>query len=148
MTPTRLNGNRVLYKILSGNAALMTECSNRVYGPPLGIPPGMTAPGKAVVFGNDGGPGNPDIPMAAERFPMYCYGADQPEAIAVFRSVFDLLMPSDRRKLPLTVTYDTGVTVRVQYFTLEMGPTDLPDPGNDWPRVVCAWRMVYSERAS
>ena len=34
----RLDGNKVMYKILSGTAALMTECNNRVYGPPLGIP--------------------------------------------------------------------------------------------------------------
>lgn len=145
--PTRLNGNRVLLKLLAASSAVMTECSNRVYGPPLGIPPGMTAPGKAIVFGNDGGPGNPDIPMASERFTMYCYGADQPEAISVFRTVFDLLQPSDRRKAPLTVAYDTGVNVRVEHVSLEMGPADLPDPGNGWPRVVCAWRMVYTEAA-
>ncbi len=144
---TRLNGNRVLLKLLLASSAVMTECSNRVYGPPLGIPPGMTAPGKAIVFGNDGGPGNPDIPMASERFTMYCYGAEQPEAISVFRTVFDLLQPADRRKAPVTVAYDTGVSARAQHFALEMGPTDLPDPGNGWPRVVCAWRMVYAEGA-
>lgn len=142
--PTRLNGNRVLLKLLAASSAVMTECSNRVYGPPLGIPPGMTAPGKAVVFGNDGGPGNPDIPMASERFTMYCYGAEQPEAISVFRTVFDLL----ERKGNTTVSYDTGVSALVRRVDLEMGPTDLPDPGNGWPRVVCAWRMVYTEGAT
>lgn len=140
---TRLNGNRILYKILSGSTTLMTECSNRVYGPPLGIPPGMSAPAKALVFANEGAPGHPDIPMASERFMMYCYGAEQPEAINVFRTVFDLL----HRKGTTVVTYDTGVTVLVRRIDLEMGPVDLPDPGNNWPRVVCAWRMVYSEKA-
>ena len=140
---TRLNGNRVLYKLLTSSSAVMTECSNRVYGPPLGLPPGMAAPAKAVVFSNDGAPAHPDIPMASERFQMYCYGADQPEAISVFRTVFDFLS----RKGNATVTYDTGVTGLVRRVDLEMGPTDLPDPGNGWPRVVCAWRMVYTENA-
>lgn len=140
---TRLNGNRVLYKLLASSTAVMAECSNRVYGPPLGIPPGMSAPGKAIVFGNDGGPAHPDVPMASERFTMYCYGAEQPEAISVFRAAFDFLS----RKGNATVTYDTGVSALVRRIDLEMGPSDLPDPGNGWPRVVCAWRMVYAEAA-
>jgi len=148
MAPTRVNGNRVLYKLLTSSTAVMAECSNQVYGPPLGLPPKMSAPAKAIVFGNDGGPGNPDIPMASERFTMYCYGAEQPEAISVFRTVADLLAPQSRRLAPQTVVYDTGVNVRVASFALEMGPADVPDPGNGWPRVVCAWRMTYAEAAA
>lgn len=139
----RLDGNKLLYKLLSGTGALMTECTNRVYGPPLGIPTGMTAPEKAVVFENDGGPGHPDIPMASERFTMYCYGADQVEAGSVFRTVFDAL----QRKGFTQVAYATGVTALVRRIDLEMGPADMPDPGTNWPRVVCAWRMLYGETA-
>ena len=140
---TRLDGNKVMYKMLTAISALMTECGNQVYGPPLGIPTGMSAPAKAVVFENDGGPGHPDIPMANERFTMYCYGGDMVEASSVFRTVFDAL----HRKGFTQVAYATGVTALVRRIELDMGPVDMPDPGNNWPRVVSAWRMLYKEAA-
>jgi hypothetical protein len=140
----RLDGNKVMYKLLTAASALMTECGNRVYGPPLGIPTGMTAPDKAVIFENDGGPGHPKIPMADERFAFYCYGASQPEAAAVFDTLFDAL----HRKGYTRLTYATGVTAVVRRIELEMGPSDMPDPGTNWPRVVAAFRMVYKEAAA
>lgn len=140
---TRLDGNKILYKLLSGTSALMTECSNRVYGPPLGIPPGMSAPAKAVIFENDGGPAHQDIPMASERFMFYCYGASQPEAGAVFAALHDAL----NRRGYTSVSYASGVTALVRRCRLVMGPSDLPDPGTNWPRVVCAFQMTYKEAA-
>lgn len=138
---TRLDGNQVLYKLLTAQTALMTECSNRVYGPPLGIPPGMTAPAKAVIFENNGGPAHPDIPMASERFTFYCYGASQPEAVAVFAALHDAL----NRRGYTAVAYSAGVTALVRRCRLVMGPSDLPDPGTNWPRVVSAFQMTYKE---
>lgn len=141
---TRLDGNKVMYKLVTAASALMTECGNRVYGPPLGIPTGMTAPAKAVIFENDGGPGHPDIPMADERFTFYCYGASQPEAGAVFATLADAL----HRKGYTQLTLSAGVTAVVRRVELAMGPSDLPDPGTNWPRVVSAWRMIYREAAA
>lgn len=140
---TRLDGNQVMYKLLTAQLALMSACGNRLYGPPLGIPPGMTAPDKAVVFEGDGGPGHETLPMAAERFTFYCYGATQAEAQGVFGALFDAL----HRRGYTQVAYAPGVTALFRRGDLDMGPADLPDPGTNWPRVVSAFRIVFGERA-
>ena len=36
--PTRVDGALLVLKYLTSVTALMTEVSNRVYGPPLGVP--------------------------------------------------------------------------------------------------------------
>lgn len=141
--PTRVDGAQLVYKYLTGVTALMTETTNRVYGPPLGIPPGITAPCKFLRFAGDGGAGNPDVPMASERYTFNCYGATQTEAQSVARVLIDAL----DRKGRTEVTVATGVKSLLRWAGIEMGPADLPEPDTGWPRVVLAFRVLYGERA-
>lgn len=141
--PTRVDGALLVYKYLTGVTALMTEVSNRVYGPPLGHPPGITAPCKFLNFACDGGLGNPAVPMAAERFTFHCYGAVQIDAQSVARVLCDAL----QRKGRAEVTVATGVKNLLRRADLEMGPADLPEPDTKWPRVILAFRIVYGEWA-
>lgn len=140
--PTRVDGSLLMHTYLKSVSALMTATSNRVYGPPLGVPPGISAPCKFVRFANDGGPGHPDLPMASERFTFNCYGSTQIEAMEVARILVDALNRLGRTE----VTISAGVKNLIRRVDLEMSPADLPEPETKWPRVVCAFRVVYGER--
>ena len=139
---TRIDGDLLMYKYLTSVTALMTAVTNRIYGPPLGVPAGITEPKTFIKFACDGGPGHPDIPMASERFIFHCYGATQSEAQGVFRALFDALHRVGRQ----AVTTSTGVTALLRRADLESGPTDLPELELGWPRVVAFFRVIYGER--
>ena len=140
---TRLDGNLIFYKLLTAQASLMTLCSNRVFGPPLGIPSGMTAPARAISFGSNGAPANISVPMADESFRTLCYGADQADANSVYLALADIL----NRRGRTVVALGGSVNAVIRHAILDVGPVDLPDPGNDWPRVIADWRIVYLETA-
>jgi len=139
---TLIDGARLLYLYLTGTAALLTATSSRIYGPPLGIPAGITAPCAFLNFADDGGRGNPDIPMSAERFTFHCYGATQSEARGVFAALHDALQRAGNQR----VTLAAGSVGLLRRADLEAGPGDLPDLGVNWPRVVCAFRVTFCER--
>ena len=140
---TRLDSDSIMYGYLTSVTALMTATGNRIYGPPLGVPAGITEPKTFIKFSCDGGPGHPDIPMSSERFSFSCYGSKQSEAQSVFRALFDALHRVGRQE----VTISVGVTALLRRADLESGPMDLPEPELGWPRVVCAFRVVFMERA-
>jgi hypothetical protein len=145
--PTLLDADLILYKYLTSVTALCTAVGHvagttqRIYGPPLGIPSGITAPTKLICFSSDGGSGNADVPMASDRFTFYVYGTTQSEARSVARSLHDALHRIGNQR----VTLATGSIALLRRAELEMGLTDLPEPQTNWPRVVCAYRVTYCE---
>jgi hypothetical protein len=144
--PTVIDSDILLYKYLTSVSALTTAVGHtagapRIFGPPLGIPSGMTAPGKYICFSSDGGMGDASAPMGNERFTFYVYGATQSEARSVARSLFDALHRIGNQR----VTLATGSVALLRRAELEMGQTDLPEPAVGWPRVVCAYRIVFCE---
>lgn len=142
--PTLVDHNATMYAYLSGCTDLMAAISSRLYGPPIGIPVGMTEAQACLLFSCDGGPGDRNIPMQTKRFVFYCYGATQAEAHTVFRHLFDAL----HRRTRTNVTASTGVKHLLSWGELETGPTDLPEPELDWPRVVATFRVRLGERAT
>jgi len=140
--PTLIDHNATMFAYLSGCTDLMTAIASRLYGPPIGIPTGMTAPRACLLFSCDGGPGDPDVPMVTKRFVFYCYGTTQAEAQTVFRHLFDAL----HRKTRTDVTISAGVKHLLSWGELETGPTDLPEPELGWPRVIATFRVRLGER--
>lgn len=143
---TLIDADLLLWKYLVSVSALTTAAGHttgapRIFGPPLGIPSGMTAPGKYIVFSADGGAGNASVPMGQERFTFYVYGATQSEARSLARSLHDALHRIGNQR----VTLATGSVGLLRRADLEMGLTDLPEPETQWPRVVCAYRVTYCE---
>jgi hypothetical protein len=139
--PSRQSGNVVVMKYLATCTTLMTAVSNRIYGGSLDTPHGITAACKYIAFANNGGPGHPNVPMADERFTFHCFGTTQQEAHATFQSLFDATHRQGNKR----VTLSAGHVALIRRFELESGPTDLPDAGTGWPRVVCAYRVAYYE---
>lgn len=131
-----------LYKLLTADTALMTATSNRVYGPPLGLPAGMSQAQAALVFASDGSEPHADAPFLVVRFTVYCYGATQTGARDVFRALYDVLHRRGRTE----VTASTGVKHVLAWARLESGPADIPEPEIDYPRVVAAFRVCLRER--
>lgn len=146
MAPTILDLDQLVWKYLVSVTALTTAVGHttaapRIFGPPLGIPSGMTAPGKYICFSTDGGTGNPDVPMGSDRITCYSYGTTQTEARTVARYLHDALHRIGNQR----VTLSTGVVGLLRRADLEMGLTDLPEPELLYPRVVSAYRIVYCE---
>lgn len=146
MAPTLLDVDLLLYKYLTSVSALTTYLGHtsgapRIFGPPLGIPTGMTAPGKYISFSSDGGSGNPDVPMGSDRITCYSYGTTQTEARTVARYLHDALHRIGNQR----VTLSTGSIGLLRRADLEMGLTDMPEPELLYPRVVSAYRIVYCE---
>jgi len=138
---TLIDSTLMLYKYLISVNALKTEVSSRIYGPPIGIPAGITAPCKFLLFTGDGGAGNPDVPMTVTRFTFHCYGATQTEAQSVFRKLADALNRAQDKR----VTLATGSVALLRFAFKESGPLDLPDPEINFPRVVCTYRITFCE---
>jgi hypothetical protein len=141
MTATRQDGDTIVMKYLQSCATLMTEVSSRIYGGSLDTPPGINEAKKYIAFVGDGAPGHQDIPMADERFTFHCYGASQLEARSVYNNLLDALHRAANKR----PTISTGKTALIRSAMLVMGGQDLPDPGTNWPRVVCAFQIVYYE---
>lgn len=127
---------------LGANTALMTAVSNRLYGPPGGLPSGMSEPLAAVRMSRDGGAADRYTPLASERFQFDCYGPTQEAAGTVFRALHDAL----HRAQGQSVTVGAA-TWRLIFAERESGPSDLPEPELGWPRIVCAYRITLSEWA-
>jgi len=145
--PTLVDHNATLFAYLTSCASLCstlghTPSVQRIYGPPAGIPAGITQPVPLLLFSCDGGPGDPHIPMATLHYTFYCYGATQAGAHTVFRELFDAL----HRRSRTDVTITTGVKHLLSWAELENGPLDLPEPQLDWPRVVCSFTVRFAER--
>jgi hypothetical protein len=144
--PALLDSNRLMYLLLTGNVTLCAAVGHvspgtlRIFGPPLGIPSGMTAPAKYIVFANDGGPGNQYTPMGNERFQFYVYGATQTEARSVARSLDDALHRAQNQRVTLTA----GSVALLRRADRQVF-ADLPEPEILWPRVVCAYSIVFCE---
>jgi hypothetical protein len=138
---TLLDGNLLLYKYLTSVNALMTEVSNRLYGPPASIPSGITAACKFLLFTGDGGAGNPDVPMTSQRYTVHCYGATQTEAQSVYRTLADALNRAQDKR----VTLATGSIGLLRFAVKESGPYDLPEPETEWPRVISTFRVHFCE---
>ena len=139
---TRIDGLNLLYTYLTGITALTTETDSRIYGTGGGIPPGISEPLKMITIASDGGPGDPDIPMAMQRFTFSCYGPTLEDAHSVFTVLFDALHRLGRHEVTISGS-DVGL---LQWAELEMGPADVPEPELGWPRVVCAYRVIFYER--
>ena len=144
--PTQVNQNLMLYNYLTSVSALTTEVGHssgtpRIFGPPLGIPAGITAPCKFLIFGDDGGAASPDVPVADVRITCYCYGATQSEAQSVFRALHAAL----HRAWDKRITLATGSVAVLRSANKETGPVDMPEPELGWPRVVCAYRVRFCE---
>jgi len=143
---TQVNQNLMLYNYLTSVSALTTEVGHtsgtpRIFGPPLGIPSGITAPCKFLIFGDDGGTANFDVPMADMRTTFYLYGATQSEAQSVYRALHAAL----HRIQDQRITLATGSVALLRSANKETGPHDLPEPELNFPRVVCAYRVRYCE---
>ncbi len=140
--PTTIDSATLLLTFLAANTALMTYISNRLDGPPLGIPEGAAEPVAALRLSRDGGAGDESLPVSQERFTFHAYGATQEGAGLVFRLLNDALHRAQGQSVTVS-----GATWRLIYATRESGPTDLPEPEIEWPRVVCAYRVTMAEWA-
>jgi len=143
MTATRIDGDKLVYTYLTSVTALMAALdatTQKIYGPPLGIPVGISEPKDFISFAGDGGMGNRDIPMADEVFVFYCYGATQTSARGVSAYLADALHRLERQLV--TVGSHTELIV---WGEMIGGPANMPEPELAWPRVVCRYRVVYGE---
>lgn len=132
----------LMLTFLAADAALLTAVSNRLDGPPTGIPEGATEGVAALRVVGAGGPGSPDVPVTRERFEFHAYGPTQEGAMAVYRALNDTLQRAQGR----TVTVG-GARWRLIFAERESGPTPLPEPEMLWPRVVSAYRVTMCEWA-
>ncbi len=140
--PTTIDSATLLLTFLAANTALMTYIGNRLDGPPLGIPEGAAEPVPALRLSRDGGAGDDDLPVLAERFTCHCYGVTQEDAGVVFRLLHDALQRAQGQNVTVG-----GATWRLIFATKESGPADLPEPELAIPRVVAAYRVTMCERA-
>lgn len=140
--PQTIDTTWLMLTFLGADAALMAALSNRLDGPPSGIPEGAVEPIAALRVIGSGGPGSPDVPVTRERFDCHCYGPTDEGAMAVYRALNDAL----QRAQGQTVTVG-GAKWRLVFAQREAGPTPLPEPLTDWPRVVCAYRVTMCEWA-
>ena len=114
--------------------------SYQVHG--IELPAGWTLTGTALIQ-PDGGAGNVSIPMVEERFTIHSYGATFIEAIAVDLAVFGALHRAAAGKSAAI----TGGSVALPTAYRVMGPLPLKDPGTEWPRVLSAYMVTFSEWA-
>ncbi len=140
--PTTIDTTALMLTFLAADTALMAAVSNRIDGPPVGIPEGASEPVPALRITGSGGAGDPDVPVTSERFQADCYGATQEGAMTVYRTLNDALHRAQGR----TVTVGAA-TWRLIFAEREAGPDHLPEPELGWPRVVCAYRVTMAEWA-
>jgi hypothetical protein len=138
--PTRQDGVDILLTYLNSVSALTTFVSSRIYGPPGDIPDGITGPCRFICIAADGGPPHPDVPMAAETFPVMTYGETQGDAAAVFNTLFDACHRAGNQRVTVG-----GKICLIRRIDITRGPQHSPEPATGWPRVIGALRMVFCE---
>lgn len=112
--------------------------SYQVHG--VELPVGWTLASAALVT-PEGGAGNTSIPMVEERFTISSYGTTFVNAIAVDLAVFGALHRAAAAK---SATITAGV-VRIPTAYRVMGPAPMKDAGTEWPKVVSAYMVTFSE---
>jgi hypothetical protein len=108
-----------------------------IYGPPLGVPSGVSSPRRLVSFGNDGSSISPQLPVAGDRVTFWCYGSLQSDAMLVYRALHDAMNGAYFRLAK------TGCVWLLRTASQLAGPYDIPEPEIGWPRVVAAYQINY-----
>lgn len=140
---SQIDSAQLFYLLLSNDSSVATEVTDslgvHIYGPP-GLPVEFTLR-KAIMYIDDGGPGNINIPIGQHEFEVYCYGKTSQEARQVYLALFNFL----HRKKHVRVSLGGGTYAIFQYGQKLSGPQDRVEPAEGWPYVFCSFYVHFIE---
>ena len=116
---------------LTQQSALTALTGQRIYAGVV-YPPPDYAPGQhALCFNIRSGSLTYDRQLLAESFTFKCYGADEPSAMLLYRTLADAL--DDRRG------------GRIRHAELETSGYPLREPDTGWPFVLTYFRVTFEK---
>lgn len=126
--------NEVITTLLLSLPHVTNLVGTRVYGPP-GLPTDFTID-HAVMFLNDGGPGNIYLPVKVESVPIYCYGKTARLARKLFRALDRDLHGKGHGWIDLH-----EYRALFQYAEMGAGPIDRVEPDTEFCFCYSSWSI-------